>query len=162
MRYILLLLLSCCLCNIYAQNIAYIINNEGDRKEILKNGNFIQCRYKLNSDYSFLAGGIIRNITDSTIIYSTTSLTTQKLIPISAIINIDKISVKRSIVPAIVLGVIVGVTDGFINPQRSKTISGLIAAPAIIIGVNYVFKWDHRHLNRNRVGQTVKLLTLSK
>ncbi|MFD2935364.1 hypothetical protein [Spirosoma flavum] len=128
-----------------------------DKSIDIKRQQFIQCRYTLFQGHQFLAGGVVRDITDSTLIYSTTSFSAKREIPLSAITNLDKVPIKRSILPAIALGLIFGVTDHYINPKRSQATSSVLATIDVLIGVNYVLKWNRRHLNRNIIGETTRL-----
>lgn len=154
---LLWLFLYSCSVPTWAQNSLRLTNLITHKTVDIKRQQFIQCRYHSYQTYQFLAGGVVREVTDSTLIYSTTSFSAKKSIPLSAITHLDKVPVKRSLVPAVVLGIIVGISDHYINPQRSQVTSGLLGTGAIIVGLNYVFKWDRRHLNKNIIGETTSL-----
>ena len=121
---------------------------------------FIQCRYKIRGGYELLTQGVVNTITDSTIIYKTTWFSGKQQIPISAITNIDRVPLKRSFVPAVVLALLAVGIDRTINPQRSESTRGLLAAGAGFLGASYVLRWNHRHLNRNRIGETTSVSVL--
>lgn len=154
---ILILLLICFAFRVEAQRVIRVINVTTGKTSLIKKGYFIQCRYKVLANHERLIGGIVRQITDSSLVYSSTLLTPRKEIRLSTVTHIDRVPFRRAILPALAMGTIVGKTDKLVNPKASADISSLRIAAGTVLTLEYVYKVNRRHLNRNVVGPKTAL-----
>jgi hypothetical protein len=148
--------MSCFINDIYSQDKLRITDIVTNISVDIKEKDFIKCRYYIYRNYTFLAGGIVQKITDSSIVYKG-RFSKAKQIPISDIVNIDKVPFRRNIIPAILSGLIAGCADIAINQKRSKVVTSLLITGGVALSLNYVYNWNHRKLNRNTAGHRIRL-----
>lgn len=155
----------CCFCcvlilclswNGYAQRILRASNIESGSFIDIQKRDVIKCRYRVYKQETLLVGGIIRGFTDSSVVYKS-GFNRVKEIPISAITNIDRVPLKRTILPAVVVGLLAGGADAFLNTKSNSTTTGSLLAGGMVLTLNYVYAWNHRKLNRNVVPSVVEL-----
>jgi hypothetical protein len=142
--------------NGYAQRMLRVSNIKSGSSTDIQEKDVIKCRYRVYKQETLLVGGVVRGFTDSSIIYKS-GFNRVKEIPISAITNIDRVPLKRTILPAVVVGLLVGGADAFLNTKSNSTTTGLLLSGGILLTLNYVYIWNHRKLNRNAVPSTVEL-----
>jgi hypothetical protein len=155
----------CCCCyvlilflpwNGYAQRMLRASNIESGSFTDIQEKDVIKCRYRVYKQETLLVGGVVRGFTDSSIIYKS-GFNRVKEIPLSAITNIDRVPLKRTILPAVVVGLLAGGADAFLNTKSNSTTTGLLLSGGILLTLNYVYIRNHRKLNRNVVPSTVEL-----
>lgn len=139
-----------------------VTNVKTGKAFVIKRGDSIKCRYVLFKDKQITVGGGVKEITDSTLVYQRNYFGPREAIPISKIQNIDRLSVKRYILPSLASGLISGGVIVLLGQKITPTYSGIFLPISLISTLTYVVQLNNRKLNKNKVGQTVRLQVFHK
>lgn len=143
-------------CRSY-QDYIEVTNLNTQRTFRIKRGDYVQCRYRAFKDYALTVGGNVRTVTDSTLVYKPHYLSPAKAIRLADVQNIDRVTAARGILPAFLVGTVAGGIILLIGPKNTPVYAGLLGDAGTLFSLVYSFELDHRHLNRNKVGQTVRM-----